>query len=93
MMIKSLTLAPDGLRKDAEKLVLSQFGSSEALFDFFETGAQSGEVSTGMSFSVVLLDGIMRRVTVSRREPLKVIQLIAVDKHGLIIETEQTHEV
>ncbi len=92
MMIKSLTLAPDGLRKDAEKLVLSQFGSSEALFDFFETGAQSGEVSTGMSFSVVLLDGIMRRVTVSRREPLKVIQLIAVDKHGLIIETEQTHE-
>ncbi|MEN5104578.1 recombinase family protein [Brucella anthropi] len=92
MMIKSLTLAPDGLRKDAEKLVLSQFGSSEALFDFFETGAQSGEVSTDMSFSVVLLDGIMRRVTVSRREPLKVIQLIAVDKHGLIIETEQTHE-
>nr|WP_313022384.1 recombinase family protein [Brucella intermedia] len=92
MMIKSLTLAPDGLRKDAEKLVLSQFGSSEALFDFFETGAQSGEVSTGMSFSVVLLDGIMRRVTVSRKEPLKVIQLIAVDKHGLIIETEQTHE-
>ncbi|OYR11555.1 recombinase zinc beta ribbon domain protein [Brucella grignonensis] len=92
MMIKSLTLAPDGLRKDAEKLVLSQFGSSEALFDFFETGAQSGEASTGMSFSVVLLDGIMRRVTVSRREPLKVIQLIAVDKHGLIIETEQTHE-
>lgn len=92
MMIKSLTLAPDGLRKDAEKLVLSQFGSSEALFDFFETGAQSGEVSTGMSFSVVLLDGIMRRVTVTRREPLKVIQLIAVDKHGLIIETEQTHE-
>lgn len=92
MMIKSLTLAPDGLRKDAEKLVLSQFGSSEALFDFFETGAQSGEVSKGMSFSVVLLDGIMRRVTVSRKEPLKVIQLIAVDKHGLIIETEQTHE-
>ncbi len=92
MIIKSLTLAPDGLRKDAEKLVLSQFGSSEALFDFFETGALSGEVSTGMSFSVVLLDGIMRRVTVSRREPLKVIQLIAVDKHGLIIETEQTHE-
>lgn len=92
MMIKSLTLAPDGLRKDAEKLVLSQFGPSEALFDFFERGALSGEVSTGMSFSVVLLDGIMRRVTVSRREPLKVIQLIAVDKHGLIIETEQTHE-
>ncbi|WHS32065.1 recombinase family protein [Brucella sp. NM4] len=92
MMIKSLTLAPDGLRKDSEKLVLSQFGPSEALFDFFERGAQSGEVSTGMSFSVVLLDGIMRRVTVSRREPLKVIQLIAVDKHGLIIETEQTHE-
>lgn len=80
------------LAKDAERLVLSQFGPSEALFDFFETGARSDEVSSGMSFSVVLLDGIMRRVTVSRREPLKVIQLIAVDKHGLITETEQTHE-
>ncbi|MCK4205980.1 recombinase family protein [Brucella pituitosa] len=92
MMIKSLTLAPDGLRKDAEKLVLSQFGSSEALFDFFDTGTQSGEVSTGMSFSVVLLDGIMRRVTVSRNEPLKGVQVIAVDKHGLITETDQTHD-
>ncbi len=92
MMIQSLTLAPHGLRKDAEKLVLSQFGPSEALFDFFETGAQSDEVSAGMSFSVVLLDGIMRRVTVSRKEPLKGVQVIAVDKHGLIIETDQTHD-
>lgn len=92
MMIKSLTLAPDGVRKDAEKMVLSQFGSSEALFDFFETGAPSTEAGTFMSFSVVLLDGIMRRVTVSRREPLKVIELLAVDKHGLITETEPTHQ-
>lgn len=92
MMIKSLTLAPDGVRKDAEKMVLSQFGSSEALFDFFETGTSSDEAGTYMSFSVVLLDGIMRRVTVSRRDPLKVIELLAVDKHGLITETEPAHE-
>jgi len=91
MMIESLTLAPDGLLKDAEKIVISPFGSSETVFDFFEKGEQSGEVSRGMSFSVVLLDGVMRRVTVSRKEPLRVIQRITVDKDGLITETDQTH--
>lgn len=88
MIIKSLTLAPDGLRKDAEKTVLSQFGDFQALFDFFETEQQPTELSKGMTFSVVLLDGIMRRVTINRGNPLQVVQLIAVDRHGLIIDAE-----
>lgn len=86
VMIKSLTLAPDGLNKEAEISILSQFGQYQNLFDFFKTNNQSTELNKELTFSVILLDGIMRRVTVNRGDPLKIVKHIAIDGDGLFIE-------
>lgn len=86
MIIKSLTLAPNGLRREAEIKVLSQFGEFETLFNFLEPN--TNDLNERMTFSIVLLDGIMRRVTVKRDNPLDGVHILAVNNRGLIIDIE-----
>lgn len=86
MMIKSLTLAPDGLRREFEKKAQSPFGQHEELFNFLEPDVTNNDQN--MTFSVVFLDGVMRRVTVNRENPLTRVHLLAINDHGLIIDMD-----
>lgn len=86
-IIKSLTLATDGLGN--EKYTISSFENFDPLFNFLETNTiELSNVEKFMTFSVVLIDGLMRRVTVSRDNPLDFVQTTVIDKHGLIIESD-----
>lgn len=88
MMIKSLTLAPDGLREEAGGKTIPPFGQHERLFDFFKSDLNANKVN--MTFSIVFLDGVMRRVTVDRDDPLTMVRYLAVNDRGLIIDMDDS---